>query len=137
MNGQLPELGAIGVAMACVLALFKAIERFIPPRNGNGAKLECPNKIHGINERMRQIDSNLKHTLDTTRTIMAGVEILVRQHAAGPDGVERFKISPRLEKVIEETAEHQKELLETQKRIEGYMQELVKISKQSGNGGSK
>lgn len=137
MNGQLPELGAIGVAMACVLALFETVKRFLPPRNGNDVKLECPNKIYGINTRLAQMDSNIKHTLDAVKTSMAGIDTLVRQHAAGPDGVERFKISPRLEKVIEETGEHQREMLEVQKRIANDMQELVKLYKKNGNGGTK
>lgn len=133
MNGQLPELGAIGVAMACVLALFETIKRFIPPRNGNDVKLECPNKIYGLNERIRQIDSNLKHTFEAARTAMAGVNTLVGQHAA-VDGREQWKIGPRLEAIIEATAAHQREMLESQKRMEGYMEQLVKLYKQNGNG---
>lgn len=138
MNGSALDYGVAGVALGVVFAALRMLDRYLPSPNGKEEpKLECPNKIHTLAKTLGDIDSHLKRLHIAGDTTMTGVLRLVEQHAAGPDGVERFKISPRLERVIEETGEHQRDMLVEVRGMTKSIAELVEFLKKHNGSNRK
>jgi len=109
------------LALTVVLAAF----RFIDYRIGNGKRAiiaECPHKVEALAETMHNMETHLSRIVDDVSLTKAGTVTLVRQHAP-TDGREQWKMSPRLEAVME--------------RVDANNERMTTLQQQTINGNEK
>lgn len=125
MMGQegLAELGVAGIALVAVIMLIDFIRKRWRQsedgdRRGPPAVIGCPNKVEGLADTLKMIS---KQSGEQTKLLTAqirvlehnrgGIDRLVDQHKPAADGRETWKVSPRMERLTEESRDLLRELV--------------------------
>jgi len=115
---------ALTIALVAIQILFRWLDS---KRNGNGKRtyiVECPNKIESLAECLHNVEVNMSRVVEDASVCKAGVSCLVKQHAP-ENGIEQWKIQPRMERLLEQTLEQQREMLDLEKSVVAGIDKLV------------
>jgi len=131
------ETSVVVLALTIVMIAVQIVSKWIDNRrNGNGRRsyvVPCPNKIEGLAECLHNVEVNMSRVVEDAAVCKAGVSCLVKQHAP-QNGIEQWKIQPRLERLLEQTLEQQREMLDLEKSVVAGIEKLVVATmKMNGN----
>ena len=121
--GGAAELGLVGLALVVIVMLVDVIrKRYRQSSNGDRRRVptvvNCPNKVEGLDATLRAVakQSGAQTTLLNECTVQLrhngdGIDRLVEQHKPTLDGRETWKVSPRSERLQEESRDLLRELV--------------------------
>jgi len=112
------EIGVATLALTVVLAAFRFLDYRLA-RNGNGKRaviVEYPHRVEALAEKMHNVEVHLSRMVDDIAVAKAGTETLVKQHAP-TDGREQWKISPRLEAVMDRIDQREEKMIVVDEKI--------------------
>lgn len=128
--GGMAELGVAGIAMIAVVVMVDLLRRKFREsekgdRRAQPEVIHCPNKGVGMAKTLEGILKTLEEQREESRAnrklqteqlrvlahVCDGTDRLVEQHKAGADGVESWKVQPRMIALQEESRDLLKDLV--------------------------
>ena len=123
------DYGIVGVLLAVIMGLVEVVRRkYRESSDGDRRKptpmiVKCPNEIEGLNATLIALvnESREQTRLNTEELKLLqhnrdGIDRLVDQHKPTLDGRETWKVSPRMEKLQEESRDSLREIVSLLKR---------------------